>query len=148
LIWHVRQRVLRENRFQIFGRLTNEYLVDMWSRALELRMNYLNQNIQRIAREDAELMGREYIPDIENVLLPSSFIGSRRWTSEQVSDALAIASQFGGPTFFITMTSNPMWLEIQECLLPGQNFTDIPTVVVRIFKAKLHALIKVSKVSI
>jgi hypothetical protein len=143
LIWHVRQRVLRENRFHIFGRLTNEYLVDMWSRALEMRLSYIHANIQRIAREDAELMGREYVPDVENVLLPASFIGSRQWTSDQVNDALAIASKYGGPTFFITMTCNPMWPEIQECLLPGQNYTDIPTVVVRVFKAKLHELIKV-----
>ena len=63
-----------------------------------------------------DLMGHEYIPDTENDL-PLSFIGSRRWTSEQVADALEIASKFGPPMFFITMTCNPMWPEIQECLL-------------------------------
>lgn len=30
-MWHYRARLLREPRFRIFGRLTNEYIVDMFS---------------------------------------------------------------------------------------------------------------------
>jgi hypothetical protein len=143
LIWHVRQRLLREPRFRIFGRLANEYLVDMWSRAIEMRLAYIQTNVHRLARQDAEVMGREYVPENENILLPSSFVGSRRWTSEQVADALAIAGAHGKPTFFVTMTCNPLWPEIQGQLRPGQQYTDIPDVVVRVFKAKLSYLIKV-----
>lgn len=110
---------------------------------MEIRLNYLRKNVNRIAREDAEVMGREYVSDSENVLLPSSFLGSRRWTSTQVADTLAIASQFGPPTFFITMTCNPEWPEIQGQLQPGQDYTDIPTIVVRVFREKLRLLIKV-----
>jgi hypothetical protein len=144
LMWHTRQRILREERMKIFGRLTNEYLVDMWSRCIELRINYIKQNLERLARQDAELMGREYIPESENVFLPSSFMGSRHWTSEQVADALAIAAQMGKPTFFVTMTCNPMWPEIQSQLLPGQSYSDNPGVVARVFKAKLYDLLKVN----
>ena len=40
-IMHYRARMLREPRFQIFGRLTNEYAIDMFTRNLETRLNYI-----------------------------------------------------------------------------------------------------------
>ncbi|PPQ85813.1 hypothetical protein CVT24_002342 [Panaeolus cyanescens] len=40
-IWHYRARLLREDRFSILGRLANEYLVDMFSRNLESRLDYI-----------------------------------------------------------------------------------------------------------
>lgn len=43
-MWHYRARILREERFSIFGRLTNEYLVDMFTRDLETRLNYIRLN--------------------------------------------------------------------------------------------------------
>lgn len=43
-MWHYRARLLREPRFQIFGRLTNEYIVDMFTRDLETRLNYIRAN--------------------------------------------------------------------------------------------------------
>jgi hypothetical protein len=43
-MWHYRSRVLRDDRFKIFGRLTNEYLVDMFTRDLETRLNYIRRN--------------------------------------------------------------------------------------------------------
>ena len=73
------------------------------------------------------------VPDIEpckNIYLPASFLGSRRWASNQIADSLAIAAAKGNPTFFITMTCNSNWPEIQSQLHPGQDFTDIPVVVV------------------
>ena len=90
-------------------------------------------------------MGEDHdnVPNTQNVYLPSSFLGSIRWTSEQVADALALAARFGPPTFFITMTYNPDWIEIVSCLKGNQTCDDIPDVVVRVFKAKLYALLKV-----
>jgi hypothetical protein len=43
-IWHYRARLLREPRFHIFGHLTNEYVVDMFSRDLECRLYYIKTN--------------------------------------------------------------------------------------------------------
>ena len=40
-IWHYRVRLLREPRFSILGRLTNEYVVDMFSRELDARLSYI-----------------------------------------------------------------------------------------------------------
>ena len=140
-MWHYRARLLRDHRFHIFGRLTNEYLVDMFSRNLESRLHYIKMNQDRIRVEDAILMGTPDIPQSENVYLPASFLGSRRWASEQVGDCLAIASRRGPPTFFVTMTCNPEWPEITSQCLPGQTFADIPIVVVRVFKQKLALLL-------
>ncbi|KAG8922276.1 hypothetical protein FRC01_014248 [Tulasnella sp. 417] len=141
LIWHVRARLLREPRFDIFGRLTNKYVVDMWTRELESRLNHIRVNQRRLRQLDAELMGEEFIEDNENVFLPASFLGSCAWASEHVADALAVAASLGVPTFFITVRCNPMWEEIKEQPRPGQTFADRPVVVARVFKQKLSQLL-------
>lgn len=143
-IWHYRARLLREPRFHIFGRLTNEYVIDMFTRELETRLHYIRTNQARIRalEEDSALMGQENISDLENVYLPASFLGSWRWASNQIADSLAIAAACGAPTLFVTFTCNTEWPEITSQLLPGQLFTDIPVVVCRVFKQKLSKLIQ------
>ncbi|KAI0074751.1 hypothetical protein K474DRAFT_1577772, partial [Panus rudis PR-1116 ss-1] len=106
------------------------------------RLNYIRRNQQRIQQEDAELMGTSAVGDLENIYLPSSFLGSNRWASEQIADSLAIAARFGPPTFFITMTCNATWPEISSQLRPGQTYADIPLVVIRVFRRKLALLEK------
>ena len=139
-IMHYRARMLREPRFQIFGRLTNEYAIDMFTRNLETRLNYIRANQKRLRAEDAALMGVNQIADCRNIYLPASFLGSRCWATEQISDSLAVAAMYGPPTFFITMTCNTNWPEIQSQLRHGQDFTDIPVVVIRVFKRKITLL--------
>jgi hypothetical protein len=73
-------------------------------------------------------------------VLPSSFLGSRAWTSERVADALALCRSLGKPSLFITMTTNPKWPEIVSQLKLGQTASDIPVVVCRAFQARLAAL--------
>lgn len=144
-MWYYRARLLREHRFRIFGQLANEYAVDMFTRDLECRLNYIRQNQQRIRREDADLMGYSQLQSSENIYLPSSFLGSKRWVSNQIADSLAIAAALGNPTFFIMMTCNTQWPEIQSQLLPGQTFADVPVIVARVFKRKLALLLKTIK---
>ena len=144
-MWHYRARVLHEPRFSIFGRLANEYMVDMFSRDLDSRLQYIRQNQTRVLEEDASLMGETDLPQSENIYLPSSFLGSRRWSSDQIADSLTIAGHLGNPTFFVTMTCNPEWPEIHSKLRPGQDFSDIPTVVNRVFKQKLSLLLQTLK---
>ena len=81
------------------------------------------------------------LPDVEasdNIYLPASFLGSNRWAQTQIADSLAITTSKGNPTFFVTMTCNAHWPEIQSMLQPGQDYTDILMVIVRVFKMKLH----------
>jgi Helitron helicase-like domain at N-terminus len=85
-------------------------------------------------------MGESYIPDHQNIYLSSSFLGSNRWASEQISDSLAIAAAYGPPTFFVTFTCNANWPKIRNQLRPGQDFIDVPIVVARVFRHKLAAL--------
>lgn len=146
-IWHYRARLLREPRFRIFGRLPNEYVVDMWTRELECRLQYIRTNIIRRQREDAELMGEDMavMDETGNIYLPQSFLGSRAWASKNVADSLAVAAAKGAPTFFITMTTNVDWPEIRNNLLPGHNWTDDPVLVARVFKQKLSSLMTALK---
>ena len=144
-IWHYRVRLLREDRFLIFGRLTNEYVVDMFSRELDARLSYIRSNQERLRaqEQDAALMGHEEVQDTENIYLPASFLGSGRWSSNQIADSLTIAATYGPPTFFVTFTCNGDWPEIRSCLRPGQTYTDIPVVVCRVFKQKLSRLMSI-----
>jgi hypothetical protein len=102
--WY-RSRLLANDggRFTLFGRLCCEYLVDMYSRTEEERLSYIscerrfhNDELRDMHDEDVE-----FHPDIK---LPSSFVGSHAWTSEQAADAMALGRKFGKPYFFCSMT--------------------------------------------
>jgi hypothetical protein len=109
-------RLLCKKRFRIFGKLTNEYAVNMLSRNLETRLNYIHANQKRLREEDAELMGKILVPDSQNIYLPVLFMGSQQWAQDQIVDLLTIAAHSSNPTFFITMTCNSDWPEIKERL--------------------------------
>jgi hypothetical protein len=65
---------------------------------------------------------------------------SRAWALNQITDALALARDLGNLIFFITMTSNPKWPKIAGQVKPGQQFTDLPTVICRAFYVRLAYL--------
>jgi hypothetical protein len=73
-------------------------------------------------------------------VLARSFVGSPRWYHMQFLDAMAICREYHKPDYFITMTCNPKWKEIQEELLPGQKPEDRPDLTARVFKAKSDRL--------
>jgi len=75
------------------------------------------------------------------VILPSTFVGSPRNMLQNYQDAMAIVSKFGKPDFFIIMTCNPKWWEIEENLLQGQQAFDRPNICVRVFNNKKDYLI-------
>jgi hypothetical protein len=129
--WY-KSRLLTDERFLIFGRLICEYLCDMYSH-IEERLNYIYLS-QTTHQNDTDLTSHD-------ITLPGSFLGSRKWTSEQTADALALARQYGPPSLFITMTCNPTWPEIVCRLRPGQDPNDVPVIVVRAFKIRLRRLL-------
>jgi hypothetical protein len=75
------------------------------------------------------------------VILPSSFAGSPRAMQQLLQDAMGIVCVLGNPSYFVTMTCNPKWKEIQDELYPGQTASDRPDLVARVFKMKLAALL-------
>ncbi|XP_024319294.1 uncharacterized protein LOC100839430 [Brachypodium distachyon] len=76
------------------------------------------------------------------VILPSSFTGGPRYLYQNYQDCIAICRKYGCPDLFITFTSNPAWPEIAEALasFPGQQPSDRPDIVDRVFKMKLNHL--------
>jgi len=83
-MWYYRARLLREKRFRIFGRLTNEYIIDMFSRDLESRLYYIreNQSTIRYIDDDLRYMNQDGLNMKESVYLPSSFVGSKCWSAD------------------------------------------------------------------
>lgn len=54
---------------------------------------------------------------------------------------MSMVTRFGKPDLFLTMTSNPDWLEIRENLYQHQTASDRPDLVTRVFNMKLKELI-------
>jgi len=72
----------------------------------------------------------EGIPKIgEKSFLGDGHHGSARHLSKLAMNALTIVSELGRPTFFLTLTCNHLWPEIQCRLFPGQSAFDREDVV-------------------
>ena len=54
-MWHYHARLLRESQFSIFGRLANEYIVDMFTHDLECRLNYIRKYQHQLPDADGEM---------------------------------------------------------------------------------------------
>jgi hypothetical protein len=79
----------------------------------------------------------------KRVVLPSTFVGSRRYLDQLYFDGMAISSKLGFPDLFITFTCNPNWPEIQrEVSKDNLKTHDRPNIVSRVFKIKLQNLMK------
>ena len=75
-------------------------------------------------------------------ILASTFIGGPRHMQQLYQDAMALVSQFGHPSLFITMTANTNWPEILECLGDQQKPEDRPDLVARVFHLKFQELLR------
>lgn len=133
------------------GRLFQQYMVDMWASADQNRLNYLRSNQRRIraslysglddavaaADRDLDLheLGRRFI-------LPSSYTGGPRYMQQCLQDSLALARYFRKIDLFITVTCNPQWPEIQRELFDGQQASDRPDLVARVFALKKKAILR------
>jgi hypothetical protein len=62
---------------------------------------------------------------------------------QNYQDSIAICRKYGCPDLFVTFTSNGVWPEILEALssILGQQPSDRPDIVNRVFKMKLNMLI-------
>jgi hypothetical protein len=122
-------------------RLTQYYLVEQLSRALDFKLQWHKKNRGYIfgerslysssALDDAnehndyngpENFGEEGLEDNDNsdgkkkksTFLASSFNGSPRHLNDLAHNALTIVTELGKPDLFITMTCNPHWEEIKQ----------------------------------
>jgi len=73
----------------------------------------------------------------KKTLLPSSHTGCKRYAIQNCHDGIAICRVYGPPDLFITFTCNPKWQEIVNTLRDGEQPSDRPDIIVRIFHMKL-----------
>jgi len=135
------------NRFQALARLGCVYLVDQVSRALDSALDWQKRNqetiyggtknVEKFLNQDDGDNGNN---DSNNkTFLSSSVHGSRRHLRNLANNALEVVNELGPPTLFITLTCNPQWPEIQSQLFNGDSPFDRPSIVNRVFHAKLEA---------
>ena len=81
------------------------------------------------------------MPLAKPIIFFATHPGSPRDMHARFQDAMAICSKFGGGKidFFITMTANPNWKEIQENL-DGQKSENRSDIIARVFQLKRKAL--------
>ncbi|XP_058741706.1 uncharacterized protein LOC131614094 [Vicia villosa] len=78
----------------------------------------------------------------KRVVLPLTYVGSRRYMEQLYFDGMDICSHIGFPDLFITFTCNPMWPEVKRLLHPMRfQPHDCPDIISRVFKIKLDELL-------
>ena len=156
-------RRLNVNRFQLMARLMQVFAVDMVSRQIDRRIQYIIRNQSSIlggtstSKDNNDFNDDDDDDDYDDddgdendgsidkpdkIFLPSSFHGSPRHRKKLALNALSIVTELGKPTLFLTGTVNVNWPEIQSQLLPGQTAFDRPDVVTQVFRCRLTKLIE------
>lgn len=74
-------------------------------------------------------------------VLPATFNGGPRYMAQAYQDAMAVVRHHGKPDLFLTMTCNPNWKEIRDCLRPGEQPNDRPDIIARVFEMKRAQLL-------
>ncbi|RCN51900.1 hypothetical protein ANCCAN_01988 [Ancylostoma caninum] len=128
------------------GKLFQQFAVDAYVKIEQNRLNY-HRTHQRDLRSDSYRGLQDYLagedisgPPGNRIILASSHIGSPRAMQQSYQDAMAIVARYGKPTYFLTITCNPQWREIQENLYSGQIASDRPDLITRVFNGKLKEL--------
>ena len=143
----------RHNEFSTIlhaGKLLQQYIVDAWASSDQTRLGWFRANQSTIraslysglqdatsidASADLNEIGRRTI-------LPSTYIGGARHMHGIFQDSMAIARYYQKIDLFITMTANPCWAEVERELLPGQEPSDRPELIARVFRLKKDALLQ------
>ncbi|CAB4419743.1 unnamed protein product [Rhizophagus irregularis] len=134
-----------------FGRLFQQWIVNMYAIIEQMRLNYLKFNQQKLRTdlysglEDAMFAEDGSINTTnlgKRIILPSSFTGGPRQMIKLYQDGMAIVQTIGKLDLFITIICNPNWPEITNALLSGQSVQDRPDLCTRVFNMKLKAILK------
>ena len=107
--------MLKVNRFQLMSRLSQIYLCDSVSRAIDYRLRFYKYNQKNMFGIDNETNDNSDDEDDKSrtkTFLSQSMHGSRRHLRSLAKNALALVSEYGRPSLFITLTCNPNWPEI------------------------------------
>ncbi|OAD65531.1 hypothetical protein PHYBLDRAFT_64601, partial [Phycomyces blakesleeanus NRRL 1555(-)] len=129
--WYSNRLMYRRNTqhlLHLFGRLFQQYIVDMYAKVEHDRLHFITSNQNRLrvdlysGIQDAVIHNDCNLANLgKRVILPSSFIGSPRYMAQLYQDSMSIVRRFGKPDLFITFTCNSKWPEITNSLLAGQK---------------------------
>ena len=156
--FHLNMRNLEADFLFRCGRLFQEYICLAYA-VIESQKLKFHKNNQKSLRADTYKNVKEVLADQvpigdhisrddhnlkigKRIVLSKSFVGSPRWYNSQFQDGMAICRKYHKPDFFITMTCNTNWREIQLELRKGEDVRDRPDLVARVFKQKKDRLIK------
>ncbi|XP_053595538.1 uncharacterized protein LOC128667851 [Microplitis demolitor] len=125
--------MMRSNEFNNLHRyrqISNQFWVDMYAKIETERLSFI-RNSQKQLRAENYIHLQDALRVESNidhlgrlVILPSSFTGSPRYMHERTQDAFSYVKKYGRPDLFITMTTNPNWIEITRELYEGQSASD------------------------
>ena len=131
---------LSYNPLLMHGTLTQQFFIDMAMRGMYQRLKYhiVGRGMGYASKKD--ITSGKTIPPTNEISMPSSFERGVAARSQLLNDTLAIYAKYGKADFFLTMTCNPMWDEIQSNLLEGETALDRPELVHRVFDLKVKEL--------
>ncbi|XP_074277137.1 uncharacterized protein LOC141600787 [Silene latifolia] len=131
------------------GRLFQQFIVDMYVKIENTRLDFLRLNQDTIRADlyqgilDTLELGESSTCNVgKRIVLPPSFLGGPRDMRRRYLNAIALVQKYGKLDLFITITCNPNWAEIKDELGPGEKAQDKPDILARIFHAKLTLLRK------
>ena len=153
---------LQYYRFHLFTRHDNylllarrplqQFFVDVYAKIESERLQFLRREQKSLRAEnykelhDAIVSGDGDPRNVgQKVVLPATFTGGPRYMFERQQDAMSYVRMYGRPDLFITMTTNPKWVEITNGLRQGKKAHDRPDLIVRVFKLKLDKLMDLLK---
>jgi hypothetical protein len=146
LSFRIQTRRLEAHTLICSRRLFQQFLVDGFTMMESERLSWIrnNQSTLRVSKyQKLHSQSGTQEKSGKRVVLPSSFVGSKRYMDQLYFDGMAISASVGFPDLFITFTCNPNWPEIKR-LLAKQNLKphDRPDIISRVFKIKFNELLK------
>lgn len=129
--------------------LFSQFCVDSYAKIEAERLRYIRTHQSELRVEDYihlrdAIESDGGVEDIgQQVILPSTFVGSPRHLHEYSQDAMSYCRLYGRPDLFITFTCNSSWTEISRDFMPSQTAPDRHDLVARVFNQKLKKLMNV-----
>lgn len=125
-VWNPKLNKYEPLRFGKFGPVFNEFLVDMYSRVEDERLDFIRSDEiqQRMAKRvdiQKNIGNKETLQRLGRSVLGSSFVNSTRHNKKELANAYALCDYYGKASLFITITCNPKWEEITSMLGKGQQ---------------------------
>ncbi|XP_058722666.1 uncharacterized protein LOC131594520 [Vicia villosa] len=149
LAFRIQNRLNEAKTLLSSRRLFQEFLCDGYTMLESEKLEWLRKNQPKLRvckysslNEEGDQSQTTGSNIGKRVVLPSSFVGGRRFMDQLYYDGMAICSKVGFPDLFITFTCNPNWPEIQRVLGPLHlKAQDRPDIISRIFKIKFDQLL-------